>query len=69
MLRADNKVSGGVLKREGRREGILGSELRVFVGLAAELEVGDCEFGVIGRLLGEQVHGHYHKIMIVRVAQ
>lgn len=69
MLRADNKISAGVLKRKGRREGVLGLDMRVLVGLAPEFEVGDCKFGVVVRLLVELVRGgHYHKNMIVRWA-
>lgn len=68
MLRADDKVSAGVLKRKGRREGVLGPDVRVFVGVAPEFELCDCKFGVIGWLLVELVHGHYHKIMVEREA-
>lgn len=65
MLRAHDEIPAGVLEGKGWRKCVLGPGLRVLVGLAPELEVGDCKLGVAGRLLVELVHGgHYHKIMI-----
>lgn len=56
MLRAHDEIPAGVLEGKGWRKCVLGPGLRVLVGLAPELEVGDCKLGVAGRLLVELVH-------------